>query len=677
MEATKERRFTRPRQKNHAHIAAPVLLLSSLLAFNGCAVLGNSTRPAQLDAVKEFTNSIGIKLVRIEPGRFVMGDDTGGDWDERPAHTVNITQPFYMGATEVTNAQYEQFDPWHRHLRGRCGLSIDPDEAVIFVSWEDAAAFCKWLSEKEGRPYRLPTEAEWEYACRAGTTTAYYTGDKWPSRFHKNQRRSKTPAQVGLHVARTVPNAWGLYDMHGNVEEWCHDWYGPYDGVDQTDPVGRVDGHFRICRGGSHNTTVRYLRSANRMGLLPGDRQWLTGFRIVMGRMPKGKPLPEPRSPRWSRNVNQTSYEWPDEVRADKSYFIGPKVYVKITADSNGPMFSRHNHDPALTWCENGDMLAIWYSCKSERGRELCVLASRLRRGAEEWEQAAPFWDAPDRNDHAPGLLNDGKGRLLHFNGLSAGAGYRKNLALVMRVSADNGATWSKARLINPVRGIPNQPIASTFVTQEGFLVVPCDWPWHEDGRGTGLWISRDGGLSWEKPQGRIAGIHAGVTQLRDGRFIALGRGSDIRGRMPMSISADMGRSWIYEETIFPPIGGGQRLVLLRVREGPLFLASFARDMTMTWPDGHTESASGLFGALSFDRGRSWPVRRLITDAKPAHQVQAMDGREFTMGPTSAEPAGYMAGVQTPDGIIHLVSSKQYYAFNIAWLKQAGAKLEF
>ncbi|GAH72839.1 unnamed protein product, partial [marine sediment metagenome] len=202
----------------------------------------------ELPTAKFYTNSIGMKLARIKPGHFEMGFGTkrlpeelitkktqfpDGDFDEHPTHKVSISKPFYIGIFEVTNAQYERFDPTHKKLRGRnppppvrWGLrpadSKADDEAVVFVSWNDAERFCRWLSEKENLPYRLGTEAEWEYACRAGTTTCYHTGDILPEEFHKNGRG------VSLHVGKTPPNAWGLYDMHGNVEEWCQDWYGPY-----------------------------------------------------------------------------------------------------------------------------------------------------------------------------------------------------------------------------------------------------------------------------------------------------------------------------------------------------------------------------------------------------------------------------------------------------------------
>ncbi|GAH33722.1 unnamed protein product, partial [marine sediment metagenome] len=237
-----------------------------------------------------------------------------GDPDEQPVHKVTISKPFYMGVYEVTNTQYERFDPTHRYLRDKLGFSIENDEAVVFVSWNEAKAFCDWLSAREGLTYRLPTEAEWEYACRAGTTTVFHTGDKLPVSFHKNVTTSWYPDAargrgrqdvVVLDIGKTMWNPWGLYDMHGNVEEWCYDWYGPYEAEHQVDPVGRVDGDFKVARGGSHSTKLYYLRSANRMGTIPEERNWLIGFRVVLGEMPQAKPLPKPEPQLHQRGVSQ------------------------------------------------------------------------------------------------------------------------------------------------------------------------------------------------------------------------------------------------------------------------------------------------------------------------------------------------------------------------------------
>jgi len=645
---------------------------------------------AEMPNGASHVNSLGMRLVRIEPGTFMMGSPERGDFDERPVHQVTITRPFYMGVCEVSNAQYEQFDPEHGKLRGKLGFSREDDEAVVFVSWHDAVRFCRWLADKEGLPYRLPTEAEWEYACRAGTTTDFHTGDTLPEAFHKNVTESWFPCPsrgkgqpITLLVGQTPANPWGLCDMHGNVEEWCHDWYGPYVEGDQVDPVGREDGDSRVTRGGSHSTELRYLRSANRMGTLPEDKSWLIGFRVVLGPMPDTKPLPVPPPARNRCDVRQEVppdlSEGPDPT---KPYFKGPREYVKIPPGSNGPLFSKHNHDPALVACQNGDLLAIWYTCLREPGRELGIAASRLRYGQEEWEPASPFWDTPDRNDHAPAMWFDGKGTIYHFNALSAAATWGSP-ATVMRTSSDNGATWSKARLIMPEHELHHMPVESVFRTREGFLIVPCDAVTGGSG-GTAVLISRDGGQTWVDPgEGKpqpnfqeggpgawIAGIHAGIVQLADGRLMAFGRGDAIDGHMPKSISADLGETWTYTASPFPPISGGQRLAMLRLKEGPIFFASFAKTMMIPDASGKERPVSGLFAALSFDEGETWPVRRLVTDDGPPREVDGggNTGR-FILSHESAEPRGYLSVCQTPDGVIQLITSKQHYAFNLAWLK--------
>ncbi len=661
-----------------------------------------------------FTNSIGMRLVRIEPGTFIMGFGTKplsdeltgrlahrrcGDFDEHPSHPVRITKPFYMAACQVTNGQYEQFDPQHRALRGKSftpyrekrvaelvqkrdqtiALSESDDEAVLFVSWHDASRFCEWLSRKEGLPYRLPTEAEWEYACRAGTTGPFHTGDLPPEGCLAKAQAPYAEEVFGLFVGMTRPNAWGLYDMHGNVEEWCRDWYGPYQANEQVDPIGPSEGDFRVTRGGSHSTEAYFLRSSNRMGTLPEDRNWLIGFRVAMGGLPNTPPSPAHPPQLWQLGVMQTAPG--NLVRGpypSRPIFEGPRKYVMIPGDAKGPLFPDHNHDPALARCPNGDLLAIWYTCVREPGRELALAASRLRRGANEWDPASLFWDAPDRNDHAPALWFNGRDTLYHFNGLSAGPGYRASLALTMRISRDNGVTWSKARLINADRGIPSQPVPGVVHTLEGAIILVSDASHPILGPASLLWISEDDGLSWRPSEGFISGIHAGLVQLGDGRLMALGRGV-LQERMPMSISPDMGRTWSYSPSPFPPIGGGQRLVLMRLKEGPIMLCSFTGPRAEPTPmpirdaSGKERLVTGLFAAVSFDEGRTWPRIRPVSDDGPGRLVETMDGIPFTMGFSSAEPGGYLAACQTDDGIIHLISSRQHYAFNFRWLVTPAA----
>jgi len=671
--------------------------IKALVLFFLCGVFPAHVFSVQVAAAqpKEITNSIGMGLVRIDPGTFTMGFTgepiqaaiavrpwrANGDFDERPAHPVRISKGFYIGAFEVTNAQYEQFDPSHKALRGKLGFSKEDNEAVVFVNWEEANRFCQWLSKKEGKPYRLPTEAEWEYSARAGTTTHYHTGDTLPAAYLKNATASvyPPPAPVPTVVGQTPPNAWGLYDVHGNVEEWVFDWYGPYEPGQQTDPVGRATGDFRVTRGGSHSTEAYYLRSENRMGTLPEDKQGLIGFRVALGPMPKTKPLAAPERPLNQRDVSQAV---PRDLRkapdADKPYFRGPRKYVKIPPESYGPMFSTHNHDPGLVECPNGDLLAIYYSCVSENGRELGLLASRLRYGHEEWDDASPFWDAPDRNDHAPALWFDGKSTIFQFNGLSAAATYHATLALVMRTSRDNGATWSKATLIGPEHEERHMPVQSVFRASDGAIVLPTDV-----NPGSAVILSRDNGRTWVDAGGRIAGIHAGVVQLKDGRLMALGRGEAIDGFMPKSISADMGKTWTYSASPLQAIRTMQRAVLLRLREGPLLFISFCgaetqpgkQDMMITDAAGKQRPVAGLYAALSFDEGNTWPATRLISDDGPPREMETTDQRKFTMSASSAETFGYLAITQGQNGVIHLISSKNHYAFNLAWLRTPAPAL--
>jgi len=714
--------FSRPYLK--FSLPWPCLLEVSMKTFACCLpllfCLAAVSLAGEVAKGKEFTNSLGMKFVRVEPGTFTQGMGTDvplskkilsatehggrdiklaehgefGDFDERPTMESTISSPYYLGVHEVTNQQYEQFDALHIHLRGKQGFSIDRDEAVVFVSWHEAQAFCDWLSEKEGLPYRLPTEAEWEYACRSGTDTPYSTGADLPEEFIKNPDNSWYPCPargrgreevVPLHVGKTTPNAWGLFDMHGNVEEWCHDWYGSYPGGKQTDPVGRADGEFKVARGGSHGTVAYYLRSANRMGTLPQDKSFMIGFRVVLGELPATLPEPVPERSAYQQDVRQDVP--PDahtSFQPDEPYFRGPRVFVRIPEGSNGPLFSRHNHDPALTECPNGDLLAIWYSTVTERGRLLGLAASRLRYGAEEWDIASPFWDVPDRNDHAPALFYDGDRTIFHFVGLSTAATWGP-LAVVLRKSVDNGATWGRAKLPLPEHQRRNQVIDSVFRTHDGALVLPCDAS-PSSGGGSALHLSWDEGLTWTDPGGTIRGIHAGVAELSDGRFLALGRGDTLPeapDRVCKNISRDQGKTWEYSPTEFPKVSGGQRPVLLRLREGPLFYVGFAREskdrpFLITDASGTKRPVTGIYAAVSYDDGETWPHIRPITDDGPPREIGTTNGNrsKFTMSRSSAEPKGYLAGEQARNGVIHLISSWNHYAFNLKWIETPAPALE-
>jgi formylglycine-generating enzyme required for sulfatase activity len=263
---------------------------------------------------KEVTNSIGMKLVLIPKGKFTMGsprEETGREEDE-PQHEVNLTAPFYMGAYEVTQGQYEKVMGKNPSFFSEAGPGRGKDAVkgmdtadfpVERVSWEDAVEFCKRLSglaeeEAAGRAYRLPMEAEWEYACRAGEATPFHPGNTLTPQ-QANISRSgglKRTCRVGSYK----PNAWGLYDMHGNVGEWCSDWYDKdyYKGSPGQDPKGPAKGSdfglglVRVERGGSWFDSDGNCRAACR-GWAPIDGGNNTiGFRVVATASGTGEELP-------------------------------------------------------------------------------------------------------------------------------------------------------------------------------------------------------------------------------------------------------------------------------------------------------------------------------------------------------------------------------------------------
>ena len=253
------------------------------------------TRPnsqSETQAGDPIVNSISMRFVSIPAGTFTMGDANGDD-NETP-HQVTLTKPFELGVYEVTQEQYERVmgeNP--SHFKG----AKNPVERV---SWEDAVEFCRKLSalpeeKAAGRVYRLPTEAEWGYACRAGTTTKYSFGDEesqlsdyaW---YRENSDRRTHP------VGQKKPNAWGLYDMHGNVWEWCQDRYGEYPSGSVTNPTGPSEGSIRVYRGGGWFDFARYCQSGIRIRSNPRNRYRNFGFRVAQVPLPDNKRASEAES---------------------------------------------------------------------------------------------------------------------------------------------------------------------------------------------------------------------------------------------------------------------------------------------------------------------------------------------------------------------------------------------
>jgi hypothetical protein len=408
------------------------------------------------------------------------------------------------------------------------------------------------------------------------------------------------------------------------------------------------------------------------------------------------QPVSVDKMPMWADDVSQQTWDWSLGPASQTPYFNGPVPYVLPPKEKSGEPFYPHNHQPAIAWLTNGDLMAIWYSARYEVGTELTVLASRKRVGLDYWDPSSEFFKAPQRNMHGSSIFHDGNGRILHFNGMGRhGEEGWSNLALLLRESFDNAQTWTAACPVSSGTeyNYRHQVISGLFQTTAGLLIQPCDAVPYGQG-GTALHISQDDGLNWEDPgqgkpvsafeqnavgYGTIAGIHAGVVELKDGRLMALGRGDSINGRMPMSLSDDGGRTWRYSASPFPSIATGQRLVLLRLREGPILLVSFtdadaqaAREpitgMMFTDSNGQEFVGFGMYAAVSYDEGETWPCQKLVTPGHGDYDGGAWTGA-FTATPTRAEHAGYLAATQTPDGVIHLISSRLHYQFNLKWIQ--------
>jgi formylglycine-generating enzyme required for sulfatase activity len=211
----------------------------------------------------------------VPAGEFRMGSTDGRD-NAQPRHTVRISQPFYLGVHTVTQGQWEAVmgnNP--SQFKG------DSNRPAETVSWEDVQAFIDRLNAREGHTrYRLPTEAEWEYAARASSTTVYCFGDD-PRQLGECAWYGKNAYSQTHPVGTLQPNAWGLYDMHGNVWEWVQDWYGKYTAETVTDPQGPAWGSDRVIRGGSWLHDAGACRSACRFDVAPGYRSDRHGFRLL------------------------------------------------------------------------------------------------------------------------------------------------------------------------------------------------------------------------------------------------------------------------------------------------------------------------------------------------------------------------------------------------------------
>jgi formylglycine-generating enzyme required for sulfatase activity len=242
--------------------------------------------------VRRYTLASGVAMdfVWVPSGTFAMGSpstEAGRYGDDGPQHEVMITRGFWLGRTELTQGQWQVVmgtTPWV----GQYGVQENADHPAVYISWEDVQELVDRLNQSAGAGvYRLPTEAEWEYACRAGTTTRWSFGDDeaqlgnyaWYEANAWNAGR-----RYGQPVGMKLPNPWGLYDLHGNMWEWCQDWRGSYSSDAQTDPQGPASGSYRVLRGGAINYSARDTRSASRFSNAPSDRNLYISARLLRTR---------------------------------------------------------------------------------------------------------------------------------------------------------------------------------------------------------------------------------------------------------------------------------------------------------------------------------------------------------------------------------------------------------
>ena len=609
-------------------------------------------------------NSVGMALVRVPAGTFTMGVDSvrlpksltagasgvvydrtsdAGDDDETPVHKVTITYPFWMSATEVTVDQFRKFRP---EFRG------NPYYApyVSGVSWYDAMAFCRWLSQKEGKTYRLPTEAEWEYAARAGTRTPFSSGAAPP------------PPETA--------NGWGLKNMHTGVAEWVLDWHGLYPAAPQIDPVGPDYGIAKVVRGGGLDYRASktdggkrlpaelpyYARSANRAGIAPtfAGANHPIGFRIVQADMPKTAPLPYQR-PFFQQAVKQDAPDLKIGPDPATPYYHTRVLFPNLEGRDMrtvgwkigfAPGLGTAYHNSAVQVSNNGDLIAAYYnSPKYEDDPDQTIMTMRLRYGAEDWDMPEPWPDFPDADDAAPVFWNE-RGKIWFFWGsprLLGGPPFQ------FMTSGDNGATWSPVEFANlegPVGKFTPQPINSVVRDKNGVIYLPVDGA----GSTAVLFASRDDGKTWYDTGGRTAGRHTTLVMGKDGSLIGFGgKNSEIDGFMPKAMSRDGGKTYQTSKTQFRPLGSGQRPSIIRLASGRLFFVADLFDKKKLGPTG-----AGAFVALSDDDGATWKTRQL----------------------PNIVTVGYTTATQAPNGVVHIVTSKNVPAVHIelneAWVLVGG-----
>ncbi|HZQ44178.1 MAG TPA: SUMF1/EgtB/PvdO family nonheme iron enzyme [Acidobacteriaceae bacterium] len=673
----------------------------SLLAL--ATTLLATTLPAQKDGVLARMPGSAPPLaangipatVLIHPGTFRMGADAAalpaditkgfgvmstrpahGDFDEVPAHTVRITHAFRIGITQVSPAEYAEFDPSYKPHASTPAYAAG-------VSWEQAMAYCRWLTKKTGKPWRLPTEAEWEYVARARGTKIFGTSD--------------TPLPLDQ------PNAFGVENQEVGRPEWMHDWYAPYQPGEITDPIGAPMSMTKVIRGGGldwrHTATKTspdlnvpatapyFSRPANRASLPPSyaSDNGNVGFRVVQAPMPPADFTPAahtytpPQQYFFETAVHQTSIlgrpalsKAIDHIDAQKPVYRTHELFPNLGGKSMPAVGWRlglarglgiNYHNSAIQVLPNGDLLAAFYNTPDlEDDPDQTVMVLRRRAGTNDWDMPEPFPIFADAGLAAPVIWNDPKfqsqpgGRVWFFWGFARLIGAPP---FAWATSNDNGVTWSAAHFPvfpQPIGRYVSQPINSVVRGPDGAIYIPTDSTGRDsDGNGSisAVWKSDNDGRTWSDTGGRTAGRHTTIVFAHNGDLLGFGgKNSNIDGRMPLATSHDDGRTWTKSKLPFDPLASGERPSVIRLLDGKLFFVADANPKNQK----HIHK-DGAYVALSPDDGKTWTIKPL---------------------PSNILTVGYTTATQGPDGIIHIATTKNTVNYEIelneAWLldKNAG-----
>lgn len=604
-----------------------------------------------------------MTMLMVPSGEFQMGGSIfENNQDALPVHKVTLTERYFIAEEPVTTEQFMKFRRAVSDSNHKENTEFSRNEYrgyQLGVSYEEAAAYAAWLSEIEGRPYHLPTEAQWEYAARQQDTVS---------------------------VDR-------MCDSH--IREWCYDWFAPYDDEEAVDPAGPVNGDYRCIRGGYLDSPKRYnafpMAPFFRCALPAGYRHYdedlynafgkhPIGFRVVMGTMPQPEGVQLPYD--LSLGVKQETEDYrlaspPADIPYYRKRYLFPVPPdncsdLEIQAAGFPSGLRHHHHSPGFTAAPNGDLLYSVYSTYHEYDAESGLAAMRFRIGEDQWCLPDLFLNPVGVNDHAPMFHTGADGKIYHIWGWPQ---MENSYPFQYVVSEDNGEHWSDVQFPlfkEKAEFISQQPVNTCIDAADGTFylvsdasadVMTDDTGVQRVGATSVLWRSRDQKKTWENPKSRTAGRHTTAAELKDGSILALGgKNTEIDGYMPGAITRDGGDSYQVFKTCFPACNSGQRPSVLRLASGKLVMCGDYQTKQNLKP-ADMQDKKGSYAAWSEDEGKTWTFKPLwVTQSRK--KTPGMFGGASTIG--------YSVMKQGPDGLIHIVCSNVHpllhLCFNEAWL---------